>query len=173
MNSLFYYCNDEVKSATKIWSLRLPQFWSFCVCTVRVGPSKIITNSLAVQLFGLPDIEIVSNFHCVNLGSWRKHRDIYFISEICLTCFGWLMGNSMSTHTLFRIASGICQITILYHQWVNNKQNRPIKSSECPILKKLWSKWRFSPFWLSNTVFFTNRPFFNQIEQFKKEKLSW
>ena len=81
-------------------------------------------------------------------------------------------GNSMSTHTLFRIASGICQITILYHQWVNNKQNRPIKSSECPILKKLWSKWRFSPFWLSNTVFFTNRPFFNQIEQFKKEKLS-
>ena len=83
-----------------------------------------------------------------------------------------LKGNSMSTHTLFRIASGICQITILYHQWVIDKQNRPIKSSECPILKKLWSKWRFSPFWLSNTVFFTNRPFFNQIEQFKKEKLS-
>ena len=43
-------------------------------------------------------------------------------------------------------------------------KNWPINSSESAILKKSWPIWCFSTFWVSNTVFFANRPFFNRIE---------
>ena len=40
-------------------------------------------------------------------------------------------------------------------------------------MKKMGQKWCIPPFWLSNTVFFANCPFFNRIELFQKQKLSY